>query len=256
MKMLFSVLNPFGGSVDISYTKLSTFKFCPFKYKLIYINGWHIPSNPYISLGLTVHNVLDEYHKRSLGKSEEILSLYDELWVNNGFSEPSEALEFYQEGRHMIEDFYDWDKKRRDEGVKTIYTEKNFSFNIKNGRYIVMGIIDRIDRYPDGKVEVIDYKTHREEWSKERLEGDLQLTIYSIGLKNSLGLKADKLSYYFLYRNEYVSASRGEKDEKAALDEIEFVGGRIYSKKFEPRHESCSRCDFRRKCPQSAAKEG
>jgi len=255
MKSLFSFFTSSGTPIDISYTKISTFNFCPFKYKLIYIHNWHIPPNPYISLGLTVHNVLDEYHKRGLSSEEEIFSLYNELWNNEGFDDPASAQEFCDSGRKMIEDFYLWDKKRKENGIKTIYTEKNFSIEDKKRRYILMGVIDRIDEYPDGSIEVIDYKTHREEWTQERIENDLQLTIYSIGVKKALGLSADKLSYYFLYHNEYVSTKRSEEDEKKALDEIIRITGLIYSRQFIPHHESCIKCDFRRKCPQSTAKE-
>ncbi len=239
-------------SATISYSKLSAFIFCPFKYKLIYVNDWKVQPTPHISLGQTVHKVLEEFHKRKLSTIDELFSLYDELWVNLGFENAAETVEFYESGRKMLVDYLSWEDSRKREGIVTASVEKEFEFNL--GRHKIKGIIDRIDRYPNGSYEVIDYKTHRAEWSTERLENDLQLAIYSMGSKKALGIAPSKLSYLFLNQNKYLSVVKTSKHEREAKRIILDVAGKITGEEFVPNTKNCGRCDFRQKCPQSVEK--
>lgn len=252
IKILIRKISSYFRSVTISYSKLSAFIFCPFKYKLIYVNDWKVPPTPYISLGQTVHKVLEEFHKRNLSAVDEIFSLYDELWVNLGFEDAAETVEFYESGRKMLVDYLSWEDSRKKEGIVTFAAEKEFEFKL--GRHKVKGIIDRIDKYPDGAYEVIDYKTHRDEWTPERLENDLQLAIYSMGLKKSLGITPAKLSYLFLNQNKYVSVVKTSKHEDDAKRIVLGVAGKISREEFVPNTKSCWKCDFKQKCPNSVEK--
>ncbi|MDI6757563.1 MAG: PD-(D/E)XK nuclease family protein [Endomicrobiia bacterium] len=248
-----SLIGAFFKSVTISYSKMAAYDFCPVKYKLIYVNGWKVPPNPYISLGLTVHAALDNYHKRGASSLDELMSIYDEIWVNLGFKDPVAALEFHESGKKMLSDFFAWDSSRVARGIKTVYSEKSFYFTL--GRHKAVGIIDRVDKYPDGSHEVIDYKTHRDAWSREKTDSDLQLSLYSAGLKKTVGIRPSKHSYYFLYRNDYVTSDRGRAEEKKAMSEARRVADAIALGDFAPRSQSCPKCDFKEKCPESSVRE-
>ena len=74
-------------------------------------------------------------------------------------------------------------------------------FKIRIGKYILSGRIDRVDQLPDGKLEIIDYKTGR---AKEKVTGEDkdQLLIYQIALLQLPEYKnigePGQLTYYYL----------------------------------------------------------
>ena len=77
----------------------------------------------------------------------------------------------------------------------TMFLEK--SFNVKIGGHTLKGSIDRIDRLNGNEIEIIDYKTGS---AKEKVEADQkrQLILYKIVAEEVFGLKATKLSFYYL----------------------------------------------------------
>ena len=62
---------------------------------------------------------------------------------------------------------------------------------------LVTGSIDRIDRLPSGRVEVIDYKTGKVSSQKDVHES-LQLSIYVLACRDALGLGTpEQVTLYF-----------------------------------------------------------
>src|SRR3989344_2471201 len=66
--------------LELSYSKISAYRFCPWKYKLLYHDGRRVPPNPHISLGQSVHKALEEFHKREGKTLDELLEAYDKVW--------------------------------------------------------------------------------------------------------------------------------------------------------------------------------
>lgn len=238
-------------AIELSYSKISAYHFCPWKYKLLYVDGQRVPPNPYISLGQSIHRTLEEYHKNKGFTLDELLEVYDQMWVNAGFQNPQQTMLFYDKGRQMLERYFEFSQNRKSE---IIAVEKEFKFPV--GKRILRGIIDRIDRLPDGTYEVIDYKTHAEMWDQSRIDSDLQLTLYSLGCKNALNIQPSQFSYFFLAHNKVVSTQRTEVQEKQALADFDEIAEKIEKKNFTPNTANCVRCDFRNSCKHSIAKNG
>ena len=121
---------------------------------------------------------------------------------------------------------------------------------------MLRGIIDRIDKLPDDTYEVIDYKTHAEMWDQARIDSDLQLTLYAMGAEQILKTPPALLSYYFLAHNKVVSTGRSKSDINKAIREIDAVARKIEKKDFKPNTDQCPRCDFRKSCRFSTARNG
>jgi CRISPR-associated protein Cas4 len=120
-------------------------------------------------------------------------------------------------------------------------------FKIKIEDETIIGRIDRIDLLKNG-VEIIDYKTGK---TKERLSPDekQQLLIYQIGVKEALGIKPVKLSYYYLEDGKKVSFCGTEeeiqKEKERILKQIE----EIKKSDFSPTPGwQCQFCDYRDVC--------
>ena len=234
---------------ELSYSKISTYNFCPWKYKLCYVDGMKIPPNPAISLGLSIHKTLDEYHKNKFQTLDDLFEIYNRVWVNEGFQTPQQTQQFYEKGERMLNDYFEFSQKRKTE---IFATEKEFSFPI--GKRILRGLIDRIDKLPDDTYEVIDYKTHAEMWEQSRIDTDLQLTFYSLGCKNALNIEPALFSFFFLAHNKVVSTQRTKIQEQEALQLLEQVARKIEKKDFTPNPAQCPKCDFRSSCKYSSAR--
>ena len=234
----------------ISYSRISTFLFCPQKYKMIYIDNQHIPLNGDITFGQTIHKTLEKYHSEKGETLELLMEAYDDSWKNEGFESPQQSFEYYNRGKKMLENYYDSFKQS---DIEILYTEKSFDANI--GKYRFIGIIDRIDRHPDGKYEVMDYKTHATAWEQERVDKDLQLSFYAYACKNVFGFNPDKISVYFLSPNIKVYTKRTPEEIAAAINIALEASENITAENFDPDTSKCSGCDFKKKCRHSSYKE-
>jgi RecB family exonuclease len=245
--MLSGLLAP---GMEISYSRINTYRTCPWKYKLVYEDGLHVPPNPFISLGLSIHRALDDFHKRGAASLDELMESYNRVWVNEGFLSPQQTQEFYERGQAMLERYWKSSAGRTSE---IVYLEKDFRMPL--GRHMLRGIIDRVDRHADGTVEIIDYKTHAELWTQERVDADLQLGIYALACGRTLGMKPTVLSYYFLARDCKISTRRTDRQLRDVAAAVKDAAGRIMRREFAPNTAHCRKCDFRKSCRHAAQNE-
>jgi RecB family exonuclease len=216
----------------------------------MYEDGMRIPPNPFVSLGLSVHRALEDFHTRKADSLDELFESYHRSWVNEGFVSPQQTQEFFERGQRMLENYQETYVNSKTE---IIYVEKDFMFPL--GVHQLRGIIDRIDRHPDGAFEVIDYKTHSEIWKQDKVDSDLQLSLYALACREALGITPDLLSYYFLAHNRKISTQRSEEQLKAAADLVQETAQKIMERRFSPNPGQCPKCDFRKSCVHSAAKD-
>lgn len=235
--------------LELSYSKISAYRFCPWKYKLLYVEGWRVPPNPYMSLGQTIHSTLELFHKDDHKSLDDLLDIYNQVWVNEGFQSPQQTMHFYEKGEKMLRQYNEWCKLRKSE---VIFVEKEFRFPL--GSRMLRGIIDRIDRLPDDTYEVIDYKTHAEMWEQSRIDSDLQLTLYSLGCQKMLNVGPPALSYLFLAHNKFVTTTRSSLQIRQAIAEFEDVAERIERNDFTPDVTKCAKCDFKQTCAHSSSR--
>jgi putative RecB family exonuclease len=111
-----------------------------------------------------------------------------------------------------------------------------------------VGIIDRIDETPEGLREITDYKTHINVWEQERVDRDLQLSIYAYACKNVFGFTPDLISVYFLSGNKKVYTKRSPEQIEKAVNLCLDIAEKITAEEFAPDLSKCSFCDFKHKC--------
>jgi putative RecB family exonuclease len=227
----------------ISYSRISTYLFCPYKYKLVYLDNLYIPVNPNITFGHIIHKTLEQFHAGKDRSKDALFEYYDKSWKNDGFNDPQQIFEYYQRGTKMLENYYISFCQANPE---VLYVEKSFDANI--GKYKFVGIIDRIDRHSDGTYEVMDYKTHAQIWEQERIDKDLQLSFYAYACKNIFGFNPDKISVYFLSDNRKVYTKRTKEDINNDINIALDVAEKIAIENFDPDLSKCSICDFKFKC--------
>lgn len=221
-------------------------------YHLVYDEGWRTGPNAPQAMGHSLHRTLEAYfsnenEERSL---DRLLEIFDENWVNEGFKSPQETLEMYDWGRKALENFFEIDKKRES---RVMWTEKEFALPI-NDSILLRGTMDRVDQRPDGSYEVVEYKTHGAAWSPERIQTDLQMTLYDIGLRSEVGEIPIHLTYQFLSTGQTVSTERTADQREKAMALVRDVAAGIRKKNFTPNHDSCPSCEFRTRCTNAKKK--
>ena len=227
----------------ISYSRLNSFLFCPYKYKLIYVDDMRAPINADISFGHSIHNALEKFHSQRSKDFRALHACYIDTWKNEGFDTPTQCYEYYLRGKKILENYFESFKSA---DVQILFNEKKFETNI--AKYKFVGIIDRIDRHPNGDYEVMDYKTHAKVWEQERVDKDLQLSLYAYACKTVLGFNPNIISVYFLSQNKKIYTARPPEQIQECINLSVEIAQKIVAEDFEPNTQKCPVCDFKNRC--------
>lgn len=246
----------------ISYSSLENFKQCPLKYKFSQIDKIKEPKSKEAIFGSYIHKVLKWFYEKDphFPTLDGLLKYYRDYWPQKteGFSwtDAEEEKSYFQEGLRILEKFYE---KNIPQQTAILDLETKFEVvldehpELPNGKHILTGIIDRIDKLPDGSVEIIDYKTGKRMPSQKALDANEQLSIYAMGLKNRWPrVKTENLnlSLYFLKFNEKINTKRTDTDLQEARQKIINLIHKIEKSEFEPRSSVlCGWCGYRHICP-------
>src|SRR5581483_1808873 len=131
--------------------------------------------------------------------------------------------------------------------TQVLHTEE--SFEIRIGKTLVVGRIDRIDRRPDGSVAIIDYKTGKGR-HQEDADESLQLSLYAIAAQEKWAYKVGALIFHNLEENVPVITTRSEPDLIAARTRVKAAAQGIAEGIFEPKLGiHCNFCAYRSLCP-------
>ena len=234
---------------EINYSKVKTYRDCPYLYKLKYAEGKKEGLTPATSLGVSIHRTLEDYHAHSNDPSE-IQKYYNRNFLGAGYSSAGEQMEYYLKGQKMLE-VYEQAEYARTSTVDA--TEREFIFDYEG--WAIRGKIDRIDKLPDGGWEVIDYKTDAQLDDNYEITNSLQLGIYSIGARRAWGLKKGKATVYFVALDKKISADFDSFKEEDILNIFLETGEKIEQQLFEPRTAHCPRCLMNNRCPHSTVKK-
>lgn len=233
--------------MEISYTRLRVYLECPWKYKLMFVDGRRIPLTPRASLGLSLHRALECFHRKEAAALDELLDCYEESWVGSGYPDGSTRERWYRKGQRILKSYYGAEQDRRS---LIVGVEREFVYPL--GRHMVRGMVDRIDRLADGGHEIIDYKTHLDVESEEGLADDLQMRFYALGVKESLALELSLLTLHYVAAAKRVSVAYDSARESELKALIEKAADDIEAGEFAPRTAFCPRCEFREECGFSA----
>ena len=210
----------------ISYSSLENFQNCPLKYKFSEIDKIKEPKTKEQVFGNYIHEVLKWFYQQDphFPTLDHLLEYYYNHWpsgvktvlINSKKEELSiwqneqEEKDYFQEGLRILENYY-----HDNFPPKSLIIELETRFeavvdekpNEPGGKHVLTGIIDRIDKLPDGTLEVIDYKTGKKLPTQNEVDKNLQLSIYALGLLKKwpkIDLNRVKLSLYFLKFNEKI----------------------------------------------------
>lgn len=248
-----------------SHSKIGTYESCPQKYKFGYIDKikGDIESVEAF-LGSRVHETLENLYKcvrnGRLLTEAETLAFYESAWETNWSADVQivEAVlrpEHYRKiGRQCVQDYYRH-YHPFDQG-RVVDTEKRLSIKLDaEGRYLMTGFVDRIDKVGHGVFEIHDYKTNRSLPAQEEKDKDRQLALYEIGLRECIAdIKEVVLIWHFLRFDQEIRSRRSAKEleqlRKTMIGKIQQIESATERNDFPPRESNlCNWCEYRPLCP-------
>jgi DNA helicase-2/ATP-dependent DNA helicase PcrA len=245
---------------SLSYSQIETFRTCPLHFKLKYIyNLPHAPSASQ-SFGSSIHQSLRVFYERiregAKPSERMIFKIFENNWIGEGFVSKSHEEKFFQKGKLYLSGFLKYGFN-----AKTVPAALEQKFVIflppKDGErpLRIKGVIDRIDVFEDGSIEIIDYKTGATIPSQKEVDGNLQLTFYALAAtyikEPPFGMDVDriKLSLYFLDSQEKITTTRDAKSLERAVDEIYEIRKEIESSDFRCSGSMlCEACEYKLLC--------
>ncbi|MBI3289668.1 MAG: PD-(D/E)XK nuclease family protein [Elusimicrobia bacterium] len=235
--------------MEISFTRYRVYRECPWKYKLLFVDGRRIPPTPKSSFGLSLHRALEAWLRGGERTSESLRESLRAQWLTAGYADEDEESRWYAKAERVLERFCAEEETRR---TRTVGLEKEFIWTL--GGHEVRGMIDRIDQGPDGAYELVDYKTGPGVPAAAQVAADPQLRFYALGAKRGLGLQPATLTVDCVTAGARVTAPYEAKGEEALSADIQAAASGIEAAAFSPDTSFCPRCDFRRDCAYSVAK--
>ncbi|MFP2958469.1 RecB family exonuclease [Myxococcus sp. 1LA] len=238
----------------LSYSRLARFEQCPLSYRLHYIEKKQAELGLALRFGKTIHAVLERLMKEVLDdersgplSEERAIELYREAWS----AEHLTGMDVFAEGLRILRDFI------RDQGVvdhrDVLAIEKEFRLPV--GPFTVLGFIDRVDWVDDETVEVIDYKTNHQLFTRDEVDTSLQLSLYHVAAQRLWPwAKKVKLTFWMLRHGVRQETTRTEEQLADALAYVETLGRQTETATEYPArlNANCSYCDHRKQCPAYA----
>lgn len=200
-----------------------------------------------LDTGNLIHGLMDDAfrHFMSAGevKAEAVRRFNAFLITRPPVNEP-EVNRVREEFMRMVENGIESSSRN-----EVIYSEHEIS-PVKTGSITLKGRLDRLERTPDGRIIIVDYKTGRKIVHKENdISSCIQILLYSEMLERAENLRADGGEYRYLRYNKSIHCTCTEVVREKLTEITEFFAAGVANGEFPPaRNDNCRYCGFRNVC--------
>ena len=258
-----------------SYSKLNSFKNCPLKYKLTYIDQLKKKDESIeVFFGKLIHRCLEwVYHEKiknqkSYFSLDQLTDKFKEYWDESWHSH---IRSFQFRSPKKISDFIK--KKKMDYYIlginslvryysiygpyfnnNTLKVEEKIRFSISD--YSFVGIIDRIDQEGLNGIKILDYKTGKKNITQKKLSTNLQMGIYSYAIQAKFPqIKVEDiiLSHLYIRNGKEISINGSEINylllKKKIINDIKLIEFSEKHNNFEAKESNlCNWCYYWKEC--------
>jgi DNA helicase-2/ATP-dependent DNA helicase PcrA len=163
-----------------SFTKLSTYNDCPWKYRYAFVLQVPKRGSYALSYGSSMHKTLQNFftlwQQRAIEKKSsealvsltELLTIYQQAFIDEWYTSKKQRQEYYSKGEKALTSWYVQTTK----SIPNVVRLEQI-FNLKVDEFVINGAIDRIDRIGGSdeapEYKIVDYKTGK---VKKKFETD------------------------------------------------------------------------------------
>lgn len=195
-----------------------------------------------------MHKVLQRFHDSNdagVATVEDAVAAVEEHWVDAGYRSSQEMEEAMGEGKALIESYVQ-QKLMRPSEAKVLYVEKSLSLDM--GDFVLRGILDRVDEFPDGSLEIVDYKSQRKTVTPEDISGSIAMACYHLLLHDKFPDRAISASITALQTGATATYSMPEDERNQFRADLVALAQEILNCDYEglePVYKPlCSGCEF------------
>ena len=213
-----------------SFSRLRCFRNCPRSYKFQYIDKVEVPEFESIEsfMGNRVHEALELLYENM--KKGEVLGLdylsesYSEGWkknLNPGIVVNKQGKtpdDYKSAGEKCIHDYYH--RYKPFDSGEVVATEMRIEADLAgDGRYRIMGYVDRLDKHKEGHYEIHDYKTSSRLPNTQAKDFDNQLGLYELGVRQARKHGGDvQLVWHYLTHDTEIRMQKKTDELNAIRD--------------------------------------
>ena len=239
-------------TLQLSKSKFSVYQDCPLQYKFSHV--LRVPTSPGTAqyMGNAFHKVvqlLAEIEKQGRKPTyEEALETLEKIWNSNSYLKKPKKKE--QEDRNLVEQMLKTYILWLESNENTVVdVEKEFQLKLEGVK--ITGNIDRIEKTPKGKYNIVDFKTGKSIPSGiiKNISEDLQMNLYALGLEKLYNELPERTSLYFI-RNEKIVPYEVDRSKVLAIKkQLEENTKSILNEEFQATPgDACRNCDYKDIC--------
>lgn len=234
----------------MSKSRALAYLWCPYKFKLDYIDGLReeqeIEEGSPLKIGVDLHEIFEKFY--DLEEAKNIEEPYAEN-IEKIIYENFEDSEKYQNHIKNFSLFNEYLIKRY--GVDNYFPVQR-ELEIYNEEYHVVGIIDRVDEH-DKRI-LIDYKTGKSKNVKNYL---FELSLYKYIYEEAGYGRIDEVGIYFSQNNQLTLTTLTETDIERSLRILELIRQKIKEEYFPKKGGyKCNYCEHKILCDFDDLSEG
>lgn len=238
----------------LSPTRIGTFLECAVKYRFVYIDKigkFYQRARAGFSFGSSLHHVLQEFHQEGETHTpEELVTRLETNWIGAGYQSEEQEQRHRETGEQIVQAYHAAHQERAEQQVETWATEKTITCDM--GRFKLSGRVDRIDRHADGRLEIIDYKSGRQDTSSEEVADSLAMNCYQLILHHLYPDTPIFATIYCLRSGAQASYALEGEERKEFEEALLELGHTILDTDYAPlkpeRIPACEYCDFYPRC--------
>jgi putative RecB family exonuclease len=247
----------------LSYSQINTYLMCPLKYRFHYIDRIEPPFTAApLAFGSAIHEAVGAFYQSHLEGDplsvDNMFDVYRQIWLSQGVEkeirffngDTTETLPI--KAKRMLEVFH----AAFDPTAQIIGIEEPFEVDLGKRMPPLVGWIDAVEQAPDGAISIVDLKTASKRYSDQHVQGNLQLTCYSLGAQ-ALGFQGDvRLRLDVLLKTKdpelvRYETSRTEADRERFVRLVKSVWHGIRKEVFYPKDDwHCSQCAYVDPCKE------
>ena len=227
----------------ISQSGIGLYRFCPYAYKLKYIDlckpmGYDTSA---MDTGSYVHDSIDNYYKLKFSMDNTANDIFFETYNTlRGMWDKTLEIQWLKKAYDCLKTHSEWEYQNILKGITKPFSE----LEIDNGKYY--GFLDYTNL---PKAQVIDWKTGT--YPSVSFEYRMQAYVYKLLFESKFNTKLKGFYFFYLYPNQFRKISYDKEKQIEAGNECEMLLSKILDCEFpkKPRLEnSCRYCDYKYYC--------